>query len=432
MSDDLEITSGGVISIDSNEVRAIGERLGAVSVRLQSVRDLLGRAQAFMLHQLASFISGGGVAECARRVDGLVESTQTAAHGVRVMADTFEYAELTAKLEAQGVERVSPAVQQRIDQLLAQDPKIADRVTMLRAGWTKEWTEGTGEQTWDTYLRGIIPPQAQLAGVPSIATVLGMGAILPSILKYGRPDADDRLTGEAPPVRVAEVSRSQVTPASGVQDSLQRIPSGDGGQVAVEKYVFEDGSEKFVAYVDGTRSPFWFTGEPWDMGSNTDMYVEKKTSASYAATMQALREAGVRPGDDLSLVTYSQGGAIGTYIAMDPSNNVGTWISAGNPTDPALGADQTYVDIRHRGDLVSNLAGGGDPGGTGSPESFAVRASVDPGSPIAPHVRTNYLDTAGQIDASGDPRVTAFDESYFAKLREAVSVERLEFEAKRP
>lgn len=432
MTDDLEITSGGVITIDSEDLRSVGGRLGDVGSRLQGVCDQLWRAHAMALH-LSSFVTVGGIAACAHRVSALADKTATDAHGVGLMADTFEYAELLSKQEALGVS-ADPAMQQRMDELRAGDPDIEDRVTMLRAGWGQEWTEGTLPQQWDAQA-GMLPmPLRVLTGGNGLpfGTLLTAGVVVPAVLGLGRREPGDQLTGKAPPVQVSQVSRSEVTPVTDLEDSLKRIPQGDEGQVVVEKYTFDDGSEKFVAYIDGTRSPFWFTDEPWDMGSNTDMYLHQQKSASYAATMQALEQAGVGPGSDLSLVTYSQGGAIGTGIAMDPKNDVGTWISAGNPTDPALSSDQTYVDLRHRGDLVSNLASGGDPAGTGSPESFTVRAGVGPGSPIAPHLRDTYIDTAGQVDASGDPRVHALEQEYFAKLGEAVSVERMEFQAKRP
>lgn len=435
MTDELEITSGGMISIDSHDVRSIGDRLGNVRARLQGVREQLWRAHAMVLH-LTSFVSAGGIAECARRVDALAGDAGHGASGVWVMADTFEYAELRAKQEALATVRPdeAAALQVRIDELYAKDPLVEDRSIMMRAAWNDEWIAGTGEQTWDSYARLLGPFLRNALGVGgvSIESLLQIAAVLPGRIGTGRPAADSHLQGEAPPVEVQQISHSQVTPVTGVQDSLERLPNGSEGQVVVEKYTFEDGSEKFVAYIDGTRSPAWFTDEPWDMGSNTDMYLQQKTAASYVATMKALEAAGVGPDDDLSLVTYSQGGLIGTYIATGSDYKVGTWIAAGNPTDPALDADQVYVDIRHRGDVVSNLAGGGDPGGTGSSKSFTVRASVDPGSPIEQHGLTHYIDTGGQIDQSGDPREEALREEHFAVLGQAVQVERMEFQARRP
>lgn len=433
MSSDLEISSGGAIQVDSEALRDVARRMGAVGSRLGDVSDQLWRARAMVSQAALDAVSTTGISDCAQRLSTLAEQMSTAMAGVGQMADTFEYVELTARQQALGAMDADGAlaVQARIDELVAADPGIVDRATKLEAGWRHGLLDQTGEQTWDHWLRtlgatGVIPPVAA-----PIETALLLGGLLPGAVGLGVLSTGDRLQGKAPPVAVDLVARAQVTAASGVRDSLSRIPKDDG-QVAVEKYTMPDGSEKYVAYIDGTRSIGGSGEDPWDMGSNWDMYVGGATSASYAATMQALADAGV-PGDaDLSLVTYSQGAAIGSYIAMDPTMNVTTVISIGNPTSPELGPDQTLVDIRHRGDPVSNLADGGTAGGTGSAGSFTVRATLPPGVPGEQHLYDSYLETAGLVDASGDPRVEALHDGYYADLAKAVKVERLEFKATRP
>ncbi len=49
MSDDLNITSGGAISVDSSMIRDIGRRLRTVGARLGDAAELVDRARAIYL-----------------------------------------------------------------------------------------------------------------------------------------------------------------------------------------------------------------------------------------------------------------------------------------------------------------------------------------------------------------------------------------------
>jgi len=215
-------------------------------------------------------------------------------------------------------------------------------------------------------------------------------------------------------------------------ETISRVPYHGAGQVAVEKFTMKDGSARFVTYIDGTRTVKTGTSEPWDMGSNIDMYLQRDRAASQQAVLQALEAAGAEPGDRVDLVGYSQGGAIASFTAMDSPYETGTVIVAGDPTQPSLSADQTLVDLRHRGDVVSNLATGGAEGGTGSPGSFEVIREPDRDlNPIGPHDFEEYLKTADLADRSGDPRVSALQRDFFGELVQASKAERMEFTASR-
>ncbi|WP_193597363.1 hypothetical protein [Microbacterium sp. YJN-G] len=448
MSDEeLTITSGGTIAIDSSMVRDIGRRLHGVGTGLAEAVERLRSARAALDQAPAVERAGGaaGIAECAARLAGWQPQIDKIAQGAAAMADTFELVELRAQQQAlnEAYPAAAEALQPRIDELLT-DPHIEDRATWAVAEWQRTRFEGTEDQPWDLIALGIsgilsmtapgvMSPLIVALATRPVATTARIGTDAAVRLDRGVLPFGTRLQGTAPPLHVALVGAGTAEPPTKLSESLGRIPYERAGQIVVERYAMKDGSARFVTYLDGTRRFLPGSDEPWDMGSNWDLYIDRELAASQQATLTALKMAGAEPGDRVDLVTYSQGGAIGSITAMDSPYETGVVISAGNPTEPSLAADQTLVQLRHEGDLVSNLSAGGSFGGTGAPESFtASRAVGGKFGPFDPHAFEGYLETARMVDTSGDPRVSALQSSFYAELGEADSVERMEFRAERP
>ncbi|BDZ40067.1 hypothetical protein [Microbacterium suwonense] len=447
MSGELNITSGGAVKVDSEAFRAVGRRLGAVAGRMREAADATRRAAHVLSHLSPSVghIDVGSIRSCADRLERRSAEADSDATGTQLMADVFEVVELRAEREALGIARPDEALalQDRIDALLASDPRIGDMATVLVAGWEKRRFEGVTDQSWDGWLAaggivgGTLSPAFSLLltrWLTSHPVGSTMGFLRDLTLKFDRGvlPADVRLHGDPPAVEVSMVESRTVAPVAGLKESMERVPYGSKGQVAVEKYTMKDGSKRFVAYIDGTREMKPGTSEPWDSVADWEMYVDRRTAASHEATLKAIADAGAKPGDAVDLVGYSQGAMIASHIAMDSPYDVGTLIVAGDPVDPALTRDQTLVRLENGADPVNGLATGGTAGGTGSPDSFTVARTVDRNSPIDPHLHGQYVGTAAQTDASRDPRVRTLHEKFFAELGEAASVERMEFSATRP
>lgn len=427
MSDGLEITSGGAIAVDSSMVRDIGRRLGQVAHEAQSAADLVQTASATCAQAPTLAIGTGGMIGCTQRLGTLAEETRTDAHRVELMADTFELVELRNRQAALEVYRpdAALALQPRIDELISGDPDIEKKAAMLIAGWKEQRFDGIEDQPLDD----VFNPSMQ--GASMVGAIMLMASRFAASQGQGLLPYGTKLQGPPPPVNIYTGATTTTTPATGLHDSFSRIPQGRPGQVVVEKYTMKDGSARFVAYIDGTRTMTSGGRDPWDSGSNWDLYVDREQAASQVAVDKALEAAGAKPGDKVGLVGYSQGAAIASFEAMEGVYDVDVVMTAGNPTEPSLGPGQTLVGLRHRDDIVSGLAGAGSAGGTGSVHSFTAAADVGGFSPLGAHGLDEYLDTAAQVDASGDPRVRHLQETYFAELGEAEKVETTEFMAAR-
>lgn len=444
MSDGLTITSGGAISVDSEAIRAVGRRLAGVAKQVRRAAETTRRAQHTLMQiaEVPGYVQTEQIAECAYRLDRLGDDADRYATAAQTMADVFELVELRTQqnLMSASDPRAALAVEDRIHELLASDPTIEASADSFVAAWQEHRFDGLTGQRWDaafdvmtTAAFGVLGAAILRMFYRPIGSTMAVGLGEAVKLDLGVLPPGTTLHGAQPAVSVKQITSERVAPASNLKEVMERVPSGSRAQVAVEKYTMKDGSTRFVTYIDGTRQDEEGNGEPWDMQSNVDMYLEHHRTASHQAVLEALRLAGANPGDAVDIAGYSQGAMIGSFVAMDSPYAVNTVIVAGDPVEPTLRPDQTLVSLQNEADPVHALALGGTAGGTGSPDSFTVvRDVADRASPIDPHLRPAYVETAAQADASGDVRVKRLDDTFFAaELGQAVSVERMEFSAER-
>ncbi len=423
MSGDLDIHHGGAIAVDTAALRDVGTRLAAVGVRFDDARAAIARAHGAVTADpgLAS-VDAVALATSGGSAVALGDECADAAAGTLLMADAFELVELRAQARAMGLADTvaAAALQRRIDRLTASDERIATMADQLVAGWKEGRFEGLGDQ-YD--LGGLVAPL--FWGGPLAGIMLGLGTVRPEMT----------LRGVADPVTVTPVRTSTPTgPPASLADAFRRFPTAPGAQVRVEQYVMADGTTRYMAYVKGSQSVAFGGAEPWDMRSNTQLYTGEK-SASYQATLDALEAAGAQPGDRVDVVAHSQGGVIAAHLAMESQYDVQVQMTAGSPVEPTLDDDQLLIQLRHTDDVVSSLAAGGSPDGTGSPDSFTAEREADPAAGLqdlllAPHQLDAYVETAEQVDASGDPRVAVLDELW-SDLDGAVEVTSTEYHAER-
>lgn len=420
----LTIDHGGAISVDPDALRDVARRLDAVASRYDDACSAITRAHRIIVDTpgFSAHVDTVGLWSSGQRVARLHSECQETARSTLLMADAYEYVELRA--EAAMLEHSDPSTAQRLsrqaDRLAASDDRIHGMADELVARWRAERFEGLTGNVVTPGLYDQVFGTAALVGVAS-----GLGKVLPG----------QTLRGKSDPVSVSPVKTSSPAAApSSIAGAFGRMATTAGAQVAVEKYSFADGTTKFVAYLEGTQSVGWGGKQPWDSKSNLELY-SGKASASYQATLDALRAAGAGPGDEVDVVAHSQSGMIAAHLAMESEFDVQMQITAGSPVEPTLDDYQTIIQFRHTDDPVPALAGGGSPEGTGSADSVTISTQGDPGDTIedlvvdAHHLET-YRETARIADDLGDPRMDAVDE-FWRELDTAEVIERTEYHAER-
>ncbi|MCT1478424.1 hypothetical protein [Microbacterium sp. p3-SID336] len=427
---DLTIDHGGVVAVDTAQLRAVAVRISGAAASCERVAGFVEEARVVVASEPAAFagVPLPALRAAAQALHELGVELDDAATGAQRMADVFEVVELRARVEAlaQTDAAAAAAAQVALDRLIAAHPEAGIAATLLARGW--EETELLGART-PTSLRDVLgivalPATARLAH--GIGSATGLATVRPGGALRGRADA----------VRVRPVASSTPSAPADLVGALRRLPERKGAQVAVERYTMVDGTSRYVAYLSGTRSASVDAAgaEPWDNRSNVQLYTGQR-SASYQATLDALAASGAKAGDRVDVVAHSQSGMIAAHLAMESDFEVPMQVTLGSPVGQTLDDDQTLVQLANWDDAVSELAAGGSAAGTGSADSFTARRTVDPlpglqDLGLGAHGRDAYLETARMVDDSVDPRAEALD-GYWAELGEAVAVERIEYRAER-
>lgn len=430
MSDEIEVTHGGAIAVDPEALRVVAGGLAVLATKYADAASAERRAHGSLLAVpgASSFVDTAALWGSVDRAEALQAECRTAGEGTALMADAYELVERTVELDALAIQgKTAPdALLDRIAELEASDPRVAEMRVWLLAGWEKARFEGLDDQ-FTLQWQGV-GTRFDTGVLFSMAAMLGAAGV-------GRLPPGARLSGDGGRITLTPVrSTSPVGPPSTLPEALRRFPGAGDAQIKVEKYTMSDGSRKFVLYEKGTQSAGFGGKNPFDMKSNIELYTGKK-SASYAATVEALKDSGAEAGDEVHVYGHSQGAMNAGYLASESEFDVTTLVTAGSPTQMTLREDQLSIAFRHTDDLVNSLAGGGLPSGSGSADSIVVsRVGDAPPAPhdlwLHPHFEDQYIETAEMLEESEDVRVEAWREKQ-RELAEAVSIESTEYVAER-
>jgi len=455
MGSDVEITHGGVVSVDPADLRAMAGRIladaAAVQVAREELLEIPGIVQRTGLAPQVTIGALSPVWTVANRLCAVGSVLDELSSSARTMADIFEYAELCAQQAMLDAGDIAPArdLRRRMEQLVAGDARLPLLYEALRQQWRDGVTEGfvpsddaplSPERLGGSFLLAVSPVLFLLDAVrgwnvkewtagaknlmTSIAAEHGVVRVAPLeptpglVLRASPGSTPDPRIGAPGDIVLSRTEPVKIAAAPvGLSAAVSRVPYGQGPQVRVEKYEMGDGTPRFVAYIDGTRGQS--EEEPWSFDSNVPMYQDHAEAASYKATMAALQDAGADSRTPVDLVGYSQGGMIAGLVAQSGEFDVQGVFTIGSPIEPVLPDDVLSVAVRHTDDPVAGLAGGGSPGGTGSDDSLVITRTVAPGHGIDPatpaHRLDGYTETVRLAEASGDSRLEAIRE-HFALL----------------
>ena len=237
------------------------------------------------------------------------------------------------------------------------------------------------------------------------------------------------------PVQTTRVGTSPVTAPSSIAELASRMPntSARGPQIKVEKYATENGDPSYIVYLGGTVDMNAMpAGEAFDMTSNVES-MSAGDGASYRAAVEAMRDAGIGPGDPVLEVGYSQGGLLAVQLEQSGDYSVQGVVTLGSPVGQ-LETTAPTLTIAHTEDLVPAL--GGLDTASGDDRVLVRRTLYDDapmpnGDAFPSHDLDAYRETAGLVDASKDPRVEKFIDSAAPFLSGSAAGTATEYRAER-
>ncbi|MGN6327137.1 hypothetical protein [Pseudolysinimonas sp.] len=358
----------------ADAIDAASHRYAAAEHRAGSAFDALASVGGALL---------GGTLGAVGRMAGVAAGLQVLGGGVVGLG--------ILATEGAALKRASSGVGTGVGRLLVQHPQLLSNPRFVAAvrGVADGLDEGMGTAVG-------LPPAVAVALGATGATGVRTSA---GALMHGGPAAG--LLKESP-VDVQRVDRQAVTaPPVGAAQRLTRVP--EGNQVRIERYSAAGRDDRYVVYVGPTETfdpgP---KGEPWDLASNVGG-VGGEDVGSIRATELAMTDAGIRPGSEVQLVGFSQGGMVAARIAADGNWNAVGLQTFGAPVgNVALPDGMHGMQVRNAEDFIPALAG---------PQTDAHLLQVErtvyadpsqmPTDQAAPgHQRVAYAATADAIDAA--------------------------------
>ncbi len=226
---------------------------------------------------------------------------------------------------------------------------------------------------------------------------------------------------ETAAVRVVSARSYPSRPPAGVGGILQRVVACSPGTIRVDRVTAADGRRAWAVAIPGTDEWSPRTGaDPFDLTSDVQA-LAGDTSAVGRLVIEALRSAGVRPGESVLLAGHSLGGMVAAQLAADPlvrkEFRITNVVTAGSPVAlSGVPRSISVLSLEHTEDLVPRLDGGLNPDRpswvTVSRPVTAEPASGSSSDDVRPeflhtHGSDTYAQTGALIDRSTDPAVVA-------------------------
>lgn len=386
MSDGLSIGGGGVVDVSSMSLRDAAVKALAVEDELAQARRALAAADDSLSTMNLTIAASADASALARHLEVLELMLSNFASSLNSAADFYEVVELKVRLNM--AETPPSDARERIAELVAGRPGLEDSADELVK--SLEFARSFGS------IHGLMT-------VPILQPV----------------------TRSGPPVFIAERDQSttknvlSVVP-KGAADLAKSIPTGPS-QVQVQRYDMPDGTRRFIVSSAGTREWDVSATEPFDMGSNWELFNGNDGTGAEAIRV-AMEDAGVKPGDWVLVNAHSQAAMAADKLAIEPQYDIDAIVKWGDPSEFPVPDDVLAVDIVNDEDLVPMLSVHDYPVPTGSDDSFTVTRDISM-FPIVPltHVMSHYIATGALVDASQDPRVNALTDP-LAELVDAEQV----------
>lgn len=190
------------------------------------------------------------------------------------------------------------------------------------------------------------------------------------------------------------------------------------GEVQIVQVTNPDGTSSYIVQIPGTQE--WGP----QRGSNpVDLTTNVRLMAGDSTLMQqqvadAMRQAGIKPGDPVMLTGHSQGGITAAALASDPAFRdefaVRSVVTGGSPIARFdIPSDVAVLSLEHDQDAVPMLEGRENPDRanwvTVERDLGTAKNGVLPEASVgAAHGTDVYAQTGAMVDASSDPSVQAW------------------------
>ena len=223
------------------------------------------------------------------------------------------------------------------------------------------------------------------------------------------------MTGKGKEARSPQSISETITHCQEVQSSRNSLGQGneEAGVISIQRVEHADGRVSWVVYVPGTTDWTVGDGEPQDLLTNLEG-VGGTPTAMESGVVTAMRQAGIKPGEEVALYGHSQGGITVSNIAADPAiqdrYNITTLLTAGSPTAGADIPDDVHaLHLENTGDAVPGLDAAATP--TGPHRQVAMLDTHQMSTNGYPHASSAYAQATEGLEGKA-PELADWNSSF--------------------
>lgn len=250
-----------------------------------------------------------------------------------------------------------------------------------------------------------------------LGTSRDLGAVLTALGVSNRATVE-RVAGPGSPSGGTPPAAAPVEGVAGVAAAVADLYPEEGnvppGTIRIDRITAPDGSTSWLVLVPGTQGDL-ASANPLDWVGNPGAMAGQLTAAT-SMVVQAMRQAGIRPGQQVVVAGHSQGGLVAYNAANQVDDlDVTGIVALGAPTGHLVAPEGTEVlNVQHVEDPVPGLDNAADP----VSENVTVverqlTTSISPDAAAtsdwqASHGTDLYEQTGTLIDASTDGAIEDF------------------------
>jgi hypothetical protein len=211
-------------------------------------------------------------------------------------------------------------------------------------------------------------------------------------------------------------------------DRLWQVSSKGEPTVGIDFFQTAD-QRTAIVYIPGTQTLGLGDGSnPLDLQSNIVAMQGNGFAASERAVLEAMKQAGIEPNDEVLFVGHSQGGMVAGNLAMHPAGYIAAGlVTIGAPIAQLKPTKLPVMAIEHVNDPIPNISGKVNPLAknwvTIQRSSFALESDA----PMHSHSLNSYKNTTEKVDSSKNKGISNIKDQLLSQVRGAPAGKAMDF-----
>jgi hypothetical protein len=200
---------------------------------------------------------------------------------------------------------------------------------------------------------------------------------------------------------VTTKARKSPTSMTQVLDRLWEVSSKTEPTVGVDLFT-SAGQRTAVVYIPGTQTLGLGDGSnPLDLQSNVLAMQGEGIAASERAVLEAMKQAGITPTDEVIFVGHSQGGMVAGNLAQHPAGYIAAGlVTIGAPIAQLKLTRLPVMAIEHVNDPIPNVSGRVNPLTKNWVTIQRSSSALESDAPLHSHSLKSYRNTTEKVDVS--------------------------------